>query len=386
MRKFSGKNQSPPRVQLRDGARHPFGVLSGYVPLGGGETRIYRAVREAVPVVDAAIMKLIRLTGGFSVACGSERAERELKEFLRTVSTGRGQRGLESFLDGYLDSMLTSGSAVGEIVLSRGGDIAAVVCGNVEDVQVREGDTPLDFQLCAVRDGVLSPLPYQELLLFTPFHPEAGSPYGVSLLRSMPYLTDILLKIFQSVGNNFERCGNVRYAVTYKPQGDLIDRSLGAERVRQIAEQWSAAMESGKSGAVRDFVALGDVDIRTIGADNQVMDSEGPVRQILEQLIAKTGIPPFMLGLTWSSTERMSSQQADLMTSEITAIRRNLTPVIERICDLWLRLHGYACGYTVIWDDINLQDQVEEAKAELYRLQAAQMDKSGENGKGGNGE
>lgn len=75
-------------------------------------------------------------------------------------------------------------------------------------------------------------------------------------------------------------------------------------------------------GAVRDFVAVGDVDIKVIGADSQVLDSEVPVRQILEQLIARTGIPPFLLGLSWSSTERMSAQQADLLTSEITAIRR----------------------------------------------------------------
>ena len=69
-------------------------------------------------------------------------------------------------------------------------------------------------------------------------------------------------------------------------------------------------MQAGKDGSVRDFVAVGDVDIKVIGADNQVLDSEVPVRQILEQLVARTGIPPFLLGLTWSSTERMSTQQA----------------------------------------------------------------------------
>ena len=69
-----------------------------------------------------------------------------------------------------------------------------------------------------------------------------------------------------------------------------------------------------RSGSVRDFVAVGDVDIQVIGADAPVLDSEVPVRQILEQVVAKTGIPPFMLGLSWSSTERMSSQQADMLT------------------------------------------------------------------------
>ena len=83
-----------------------------------------------------------------------------------------------------------------------------------------------------------------------------------------------------------------------------------------------------------------------------------------------------MLGLSWSSTERMSAQQADILTSELTAIRRGLTPVVERICRLWLRLHGWYGGFTVVWDDINLQDQVEEAKAAWYRQQARQIAQS----------
>jgi hypothetical protein len=123
-------------------------------------------------------------------------------------------------------------------------------------------------------------------------------------------------------------------------------------------------------------VASGDVEIKVIGADNQILDSEVPVRQILEQLVAKTGIPPFLLGLSWSSTERMSSQQADIMTSEIDAIRRSLTPVVERICGMWLRLQGYDSRVEVIWDTVNLQDEETEARAALYRAQAGAAERS----------
>ena len=69
-------------VQLRSGGRSTFGRLESYVPLLDGETALYREVREAVPVVDAAICKLIRLTGGVRVACGNERAEQGLQRFL----------------------------------------------------------------------------------------------------------------------------------------------------------------------------------------------------------------------------------------------------------------------------------------------------------------
>ena len=133
-------------------------------------------------------------------------------------------------------------------------------------------------------------------------------------------------------------------------------------------------MQESRNGSVRDFVSVGDVSIKAIGADNQILDSETPVRQILEQLVAKTGLPPFMLGLSWSSTERMSSQQADMLTSEITALRRTLEPAVGRICALWLRLHGYGCRFKVDWEDINLQDEVEEAKATLYLQQARKLE------------
>ena len=146
--------------------------------------------------------------------------------------------------------------------------------------------------------------------------------------------------------------------------------------------QWSAAMQAGRDGAVRDFVCAGDVDIRTIGADNQILDSEVPVRQILEQLVAKTGIPPFLLGLSWSSTERMSSQQADIMTSEIAAIRRSLEPVVERICEFWLRLKGFDDRVVVNWLDVNLQDEESESRAALYRAQARALGTEEENENG----
>ena len=358
-------------VQTRREERHPFGALEGYVPLGGGELTLYRAIREAVPLVDAAIGKLVRLAGGVRVT--APEGQKGLEEFLRTVDVGRGRRGLQAFLDEYLDSMLVCGQGVGEMVVDRSrGEIAALLCADPAYIELREGESPLDFAVCARRrDGKVEELERQELVLFTPLQPEAEHPYGVSLLRSMPFLTGILLKIYQATGMNWERMGNARYAVVYKPGSG--DGSWARERGEEIAREWSAAMQAGKGGNIRDFVAVGDVDIKVIGADNQVLDSQVPVRQILEQLVAKTGIPPFLLGLSWSATERMSAQQADMMTSEITALRRSLTPVVERICEMWLRLHGYAGRPAVEWEDINLQDLVEEARAELYREQAETM-------------
>jgi hypothetical protein len=91
---------------------------------------------------------------------------------------------------------------------------------------------------------------------------------------------------------------------------------------------------------------------------------------MLEQIVAKLAVPPFMLGLSWSTTERMSSQQADALTTELASYRRILTPVIEKICNVCLRLKGNTSGVTVEWEEITLQDTVEEARARLYSAQA----------------
>ena len=375
MKWFERKKPSikPPQVQLRDWEHHPFGVLDQYVPLRNGEITLYRSIREAVPILDAAIWKLVRLCGGVLIRCADTGAQQGLSHFLSTVDTGRGQQGIQSFLDQYLDCMITCGQGVGEIVLDpQGKSIAALLCADPALVEIREGDSPLDFRLCVREDGgEPKELPWQQLLLFTPFQPEAEHPYGVSMLRSMPFLTGVLLKIYQALGQNWERVGNLRFAVVCKP--DENSPLSAQERGEQVASQWSQAMQSSRQGAVRDFVAVGDVDIKVIGADNQILDSEVPVRQILEQLVAKTGIPPFLLGLSWSSTERMSAQQADLMTSEITAIRRSMEPILRRICRLWLRLGGYDDQVTIDWEDINLQDIVEEARAQLLHAQANEI-------------
>ena len=357
-------------VQLRGREQHPFTGLRGFTPQRSGELRLYQAVREAVPVVDAAVCKLIRLSGGVQVSCEDAEMDGKMRQFLERVPVGRGQFGINAFLEQYLDSLLVYGGAVGEMVPAAGNrDLAALLCGRMEQVELRERENPLEFRICGPDEqGHMVELPYQDLLLFTPLHPEAEHPYGVSLLRGLPFMADILMKIYHTVGVNWERCGNVRFAVTCRDGG-----GSAAERGQILAQEWSRAMQDTRSGSVRDFVAVGDVDIKVIGGDAPILDSQVPVRQVMEQIVAKTSIPPFMLGLNWNSTERMSAQQADMLTTEITAIRRTLTPVVEQICRMWLRMQGYAGAFHVDWDDINLQDEVEEAKAELYREQARKL-------------
>lgn len=365
---------SAPVLQSRN--RRVFGMLDDYVPLGIPQIKLYYALREAVPVIDAAVFKTVRLTGGFTVECTDPSAQREIRRFIEDVPVGGNRMGLNSFVSSYLEQLITCGTAVGEIITDTQGTPRALFNSPLDDITLKRSRNGVDIDIFTGSGIDLQRVPRPEMCLLSVLDPDPGALTGNSMLKGLPFVSSVLLKIFESIGANWERVGNLRFAVTYNPKNDALDRAYAKDRALQVAKEWGEAMQSG--GEIRDFVAVGDVQIKVIGADNQILDSEVPVRQLLEQIVAKTGLPPFMLGLSWSSTERMSSQQADVLTSELEAYRRILTPVIRKICTVFLRSKGYICDPQVVWDDITLQDEVEESKAALYRAQAQKILNGGE--------
>ena len=345
---------------------------------GFGEKELYSKLREQVPVVDACIGKIIRLVGGFKAVAGDPDYQDALDRFTKTVRVGSSGVSLHTFLDCYLDSLLTYGSALAEIVYDERQSIAGVYVAPMKRLEVRcsENGMGRDYYIPGARQPI--GFKHPENLIFTALSPTPEQPFGVSVLRGLPSLSAILLRIYDCIGQNFDRVGNVRYAVTYKPSSDNGDRAFARERAQQIAKEWSSGMQAAKNGDIRDFVAVGDVGIRVIGADNQILDTEIPVRQLLEQLVAKLGIPPFLLGLSWSTSERMSAQQCDILTSELEYYRRLIEPAIEAVCNAFLRLSGSADGLTVEWENINLQDESELALARLRNAQARAVEISNE--------
>ena len=329
---------------------------------------LYDGLRRNVPVIDGAISKIVRLTGGFTVECENETSKKALDEFLQNVPVDGTLNGIESFITMFLDRLLTYGTAVGEMVLDRDMRSFSLYSGELDNIVLtRSRENPLEVRIGTSSGKRSYSVREDGRILMSVLDPDAGCLHGKSLLRGLPFVSGVLMQIFQTIGTNWERVGNLRYAVTYKPQNDAVDKAYAGERAKQIAKGWSEAM---KSGDVKDFIAVGDVDIKVIGADNQILDSDIPVRQLIEQIVAKTGLPPFLLGLNWSTSERMAKQQTDLLTSELWHYRRILTPIIIKICRMYLRMNGLDDSCTVCWDDISLLDSTELAKTKYYTAQA----------------
>lgn len=377
-KKRRAEKKSPPvaytaSVQTGQVKSHPFDFLERVGAVDEQENRLFDQIRQAVPIVDASINKIIRLVGGFTVNCSNGDGQRELDEFCKNIQVGASSVGLEQFLYCYLDNLLTYGNAAGEMIPLRSGDgIGALYNIPLTDILVKESENPTHMDLFSYPDGVTpAPVEHPERILFSALNPAAGQLKGRSLLSGLPFVSSVLLNIYQSIGQNFERMGNLRFAVTYKPQGG-VDGTYAREIAQDMANQWADTMRD--SGQVKDFIAVGDVDIRVIGADNQVIDTQVPVRQMLEQIIAKLGLPPFILGLSWSTTERMSQQQAEILASELESYREILTSVILRVCRYHLNLKGLGGKISVKWKNISITDEVEQARAQLLSMQAKQIE------------
>ncbi len=375
---FKKKKQQPIAVQTAPSIiknTHPFGILEKQNSVSSPEIKLYKTLKEAVPIIDAAISKILRLTGEFKIKSRNKNVEYSLNKFISTVQVNSCGRGVNNFIMNHLDQLLTYGTAVGEMVVDYNNNtIAALYNASLTEVELKNENNPLKLQVCKRKpDGSSEPIPYPELILVSSLNPDPGKIYGNSIMKGLPFISNILLKIFHSIGINWERVGNVRFAVTYKPSNDAGERAYSRERATQIATEWSKAMHSGPHPS--DFIAVGDVGIKVIGADNQILDSHVPVRQLLEQIISKLSIPPFLLGINWSTTETMSTQQAEILSSELEAYRRLLNPVISQICDMWLKLHGITSDYTITWDKIDLKDHVHIANARLINAKAQEIEK-----------
>lgn len=351
--------------------REPFGALGSYSMPPSICGDLYRTLREAIPVIDAGIYKLIRLTGGFQAVCADKRFQPILDDFCQNVPADSGSVSLQGFIDCFFEQLLTYGTAVAEMVPDSTGKIRYLY--NAPHTAYRLRRSKSDFrrpEVLPADDLTDTPFPRQEWLLVCTLGAQPGEVYGTPLLSGLPFVSSVLTKIYNAVGQNWERVGNVRFAVTYKPGDDMGGKAYAKERAMQIASQWSEAM---RNREVRDFVAVGDVDIKVIGADNQILDSEVPVRQMLEQIVAKLSLPPYMLGLSWSTTERMASEQADILTTELEHYRRVLTPVLETVCRTHLRAYGYTGKTEIVWNDILLRDTVEDATARHLDAQTKEI-------------
>ena len=160
----------------RPGWSSPFGaILGGYVPLRA-DLELYRAIREGIPVVDAAIDKLIRLSGRVRARApdgGEDRLSAQINAFLDSVKVNAFQQGFATYLNNFLGDLLTYGRGAGEMVPDTARrDLFALVNIDARTIRVLPGTTVFDARLVQVGTG--------------PYRPARGdSPFSQPLPRDL---------------------------------------------------------------------------------------------------------------------------------------------------------------------------------------------------------
>lgn len=337
---------------------------------------LYEQLVELVPLVNAAIAKLVQLVG-CPVIEAEDDVQADIEEWLARLRVNRLQSGFANGFGTWLTAMLTYGRSHAEILLPAGrDDVYALQQLHTRSIELRPRAD--GYSLDVVQMQPLAGLPVTlnpRLMIHALYDVRNDNPLGNSLLYGLPFMLELYTTMARGLKATWERFGTPSFHVRYVPPEALSDPTGAQNRayVSQIGaafEQWA---KSRAKGEVRDFTTAGDIEIKVIGAEGEALDFSTPARSVAEQIVAKTGLPPHTLGLQWATTERLSSVQAQLLTETIDEIRRGVTGELQYLIALRQQLSGGSEEFAIGWPPVSLIDEMDTARAKLFDAQARQQ-------------
>lgn len=371
--------------------------------------RLYESLREAIPPLDAAINRLCTLDGILAIEAERDALLSEASDWAAAVRVNDLQQGLQALYGGMSNELYEQGHAFAEWSLAENGrDVEAVRIADAKGTYLtrnasgtldvwylppaprrgrQDGTDQVERVLRNSLDGYGQPYAiaagYRQLdparLVYAVLNPEADNPYGVSLLRSMEFCARILLTIDAATLQTWRRFGDPCFSVVYKTKRRLDDAALEARR-QALAANLGRVMQVKSAGNSADFVqAIGADDelvIEILGGNGQVLEIEQPARHVLEQIVAKTGLPSWMLGFHWSTAERLAQRQGEIVLQESKTRFESRRPGLEALIATALRARGvtWRPGEWRLTQVLpSLQDLVAQAQAGFLQAQTEMM-------------
>ena len=156
-----------------------------------------------------------------------------------------------------------------------------------------------------------------------------------------------------------------------------------------MEEAFITVIDAKRRGRSGDFVTAGskdsEVNIKVIGADNMIIESEIPLRHVLEQIVSKTNLPSWMLGLYWSTTERMATLEIESALQDAKIRQLAMYPEFIRLFSTYLTMRGHKWktvttsidkpgDWGFVFETPNLRDMVAKAQARFLNAQADMYD------------
>lgn len=400
------------RAQIRTDAHAlgPYAHLSQMFKARQVNPLLLEALREAIAPIDGGIGRLVTLDGIVEVEGDNDRLVAEISDWMDAVPVGDYERGFQAFADGLGNETYEQGCAIGEWVTDdRGRDVIGLRVADSKGLYFRTSNdqpevwyAPPQLPASTRGDGThqveavlrtnfaamattqlqaagLVQLDTDQLVYFG-HRNEAGNPYGVSIMRSLEFVSQILLQIQNATGQVWSRYGDPPLSLTYKTKGRAVTADQLLARRNAMAADLAAVMEGKRKGNSLDFVqAIGaddEIVISVIGAQDKIIEIETPARHMLEQIVAKFGLPAWMLGFQWSTSEHLANQQSEIVLQESRTRWARRKPYLTQVVATMLRLRGRTWrrgDWQLVQRLPNLQDMLKLAQADFLRAQTVMM-------------
>jgi hypothetical protein len=339
------------------------------------EASFYEFLREAIPIIDAAITRLVSLDGHIIVKGKNEALVSDIEDWMKSVAVNDIQKGMQSFHQNLSNEGFEQGFGLGEYVTDKKrSDIVGLRVADSKYIRFKRNGSTLEIYQKADGDSDYRLLNPANILYFS-INNENQNPYGTPLMRSCEFVAKILATMHNSLLNNWERFGDPSFSIVYKTSKK--DGGELAARRQMLETEFNTAIRAKREGKSADFVRAidigSDIEIKIIGADGQILEIEAPARHVLEQIVAKTGLPAWMLGMHWSTTERLSNAEVEVLLADVQTRQSAKLPIFENVIKTRLLLQGRTWrkgDWWLEWGQVNLHDLVAQAQARFLNAQA----------------
>jgi hypothetical protein len=337
--------------------------------------RLFEQLVDTIPVVNAALERITQMVGCPKLVTEDENAKAEFDEWWMRLPVNRIQLGGDNWFAGWLIDHLTYGRSHAEILLNGSRtDVFGIQSLHARTVELRPRPRAYGVDLVQNLGVFGSEIELPADLMLTAVHDiRNDSPQGNSLLMGLPFVGEIYGKLLVSTRNVWERFGVPVVNVNYEPPEGTSDPSgtKGLAVAQSAAAVYSQIERSRVEGRTANLATSGKVTFNVIGAEGETLNLAVPEQVIIDQIIAKTGLPPMLLGVHRTTAERLSWVQAQLLSKLITSIRGHVGPEMLYLIRLRQALIGRPVpDASLEWDAPSLIDEVEQAKADLARAQA----------------
>lgn len=337
---------------------------------------LYEQFAKTIPILPAAMRRITELVGCPKAASEDQDATDEVNEWWENVQVNQIQQGGANWFAGHVFDHQLYGRAHAELIPTADRtDIGAIQELHTRTIDLRPKAVAYGVEI--VQRLALGGFPkvLNPALILTSVHDIQGdSPQGNSLIGGLEFVSEIYEKILIATRGVWNRFGQPSYWLNFEPP-EKWDDPLGIRGAAINANQ--AAMmdnieQARANGDIKNFSTVGKVTVQILGANGETLDIEVPGRHILEQICAATGLPPWMFGYHWSTTERLSRDQAIILGERIDSVREHLEAPLLYLFRLRQALVGrpFTEKCMLEWEAPSLMDATEEAKGDLLRAQA----------------